>query len=308
MPIFPQAQRAVGGIFDRINRAAGTPAFGLGIGLLSGSPQAGFQNAALAAQMQQEQQRYAQQQAMAQQQAAAQAQQQGVENQFRERSLGLQEQGLTPSAVREAIFATGGDEVAARKFVESNSASKREAAARAFTAQQNDLNRKNTMDVALAKLTTGAPGSKGKFTEAQLKFATFANIAQQNQNNLGALQSGPGFDPTVIKPDVLNTVRTPQAQEYTASKRAFIDAIIRPMTGAAVTKQEFDSADKRYFPQFGDSPKTVQEKAKLRQQAVDSIKAGSNGAFEAIFDEAPAQSGVTRLRFDPATGELVPSQ
>lgn len=41
----PKTAGGIGGLFDRIEQATQSPLFGLGVGLLSGSPQQGFQNA-----------------------------------------------------------------------------------------------------------------------------------------------------------------------------------------------------------------------------------------------------------------------
>lgn len=117
--IFPQAQQALGGLFNRVNQASSTPAFGLGMGLLSGNPQAGFQNAARASQMQQN--KAAQERALKQRQAAAQqsAEQRAIENRRAEERLKLARERLNQptAAFRSAMEATGGDESAARALL-----------------------------------------------------------------------------------------------------------------------------------------------------------------------------------------------
>lgn len=82
----PQQRTGVGGFFDRLNQGVSSPLFGLGAGLLSGSPQAGFQNA----------------------QTALRTQQAG-------QAFG---QGQDPQAVREARFLFPGDLKKQRAFVE----------------------------------------------------------------------------------------------------------------------------------------------------------------------------------------------
>lgn len=119
--IFDAIQRGADGLANRVNTASQSPAFGLGVGLLAGSPQQGFQNAAALNESRAFQE--AQQRALQAKQAAAQqaAAQQAEENRRAEERLSLErqkfERGAQPSSVREAIFAAGGDEEAARALL-----------------------------------------------------------------------------------------------------------------------------------------------------------------------------------------------
>jgi len=155
-----------------------------------------------------------------------------------------------------------------------------------FTAGQNELLISSRETIAASKSSSGG----GKLTEGQRKFATFARLAGNANDKVLGIQNSEGFDPTLVKPDELNFLRTPSGQQYSAAKRAFIDAIIRPMTGAAVTEQEFDSADKRYFPRFGDGEDTVSFKNALRKEAIDAVKAGSTEAFAIINGDTATAS------------------
>lgn len=141
-----------------------------------------------------------------------------------------------------------------------------------------------------------ASGAGGNATEGERKFGTFGRLASSAQSQLVELESVEGFDPTIIPPGAVNAVRGENAQKYTAAKRAFIDAIIRPMTGAAVTDFEFTSAEARYFPQFGDTRATVEFKRRLRQEAIDAVSIGA-GRGRYIIEQTlgiPLQEGGTQ--------------
>jgi len=168
-----------------------------------------------------------------------------------------------------------------------------------------DVARQNA-ETARLKAEKGGGSGSGKLTEGERKFATFGKLAENAQTEINRLEGIEGFNPTMVLRGAGNVIRNKQGQSYDAAKRAFIDAIIRPMTGAAVTKFEFDSAESRYFPKLGDDKGTVEFKRRLRQEAIDAIKAGSGGAFEQLMGglvdsgSAQPQPGATpRIRLNP---------
>ena len=57
------------------------------------------------------------------------------------------------------------------------------------------------------------------------------------------------------------------------AKRDFTNAVLRRESGAAIAQSEFDSADKQYFPQIGDSDKVIAQKARARQIAIQGVLA-----------------------------------
>ena len=71
--IFSAPRKAASGFFERINNAAATPAFGLGLGLLQGDPQGGMRNAFFLTQAANQRAALEQRQLQAAQQAQAQA-------------------------------------------------------------------------------------------------------------------------------------------------------------------------------------------------------------------------------------------
>ncbi|VWB70604.1 hypothetical protein [Burkholderia lata] len=64
-----------------------------------------------------------------------------------------------------------------------------------------------------------------------------------------------------------------QQQSYDQAKRNFISAVLRKESGAAIADSEFVNEDKKYFPQSGDTPATIEQKARARDLAIEAMKA-----------------------------------
>ncbi|KVL84185.1 hypothetical protein DF107_18195 [Burkholderia stagnalis] len=70
-----------------------------------------------------------------------------------------------------------------------------------------------------------------------------------------------------------NFMNSDQQQSYEQAKRNFISAVLRKESGAAIAESEFVNEDKKYFPQAGDSPATIEQKARSRDLAIEALKA-----------------------------------
>lgn len=60
-------------------------------------------------------------------------------------------------------------------------------------------------------------------------------------------------------------------KKYEQAKRNFINAVLRKESGAAIAESEFDSADKQYFPQIGDTEAVIKQKAANRRQVTNTM-------------------------------------
>lgn len=69
-----------------------------------------------------------------------------------------------------------------------------------------------------------------------------------------------------------SNVLTPEEQQYQAYVEDFTDSVIRPKTGATIGSEEEAREKRKYFPQQGDDPATVEAKRELRRQALESLK------------------------------------
>jgi len=60
-------------------------------------------------------------------------------------------------------------------------------------------------------------------------------------------------------------------QRLEQSQRDFVNAVLRQESGAAISSSEFESAQKQYFPQRGDSDATIAQKAANRATAIQGM-------------------------------------
>lgn len=79
-------------------------------------------------------------------------------------------------------------------------------------------------------------------------------------------------------PGVGNFMVGPEYQQAEQAQRDFVNAILRRESGAAIAPSEFENAKKQYFPQPGDSPEVIKQKAQNRQIAIQGVvrAAGAN--------------------------------
>lgn len=69
----------------------------------------------------------------------------------------------------------------------------------------------------------------------------------------------------------INAMSSANKQMLDQAKRDFVNAVLRRESGAVIADTEFANAEKQYFAQIGDDPKTIQQKANNRKLALDGI-------------------------------------
>ena len=74
-----------------------------------------------------------------------------------------------------------------------------------------------------------------------------------------------------------NFMQTGAGQQYHQAKLQFVEAYLRKDSGAAIGKDEYNNADKTYFPQVGDSAATRRRKRAAREKVVDSLRLQGSG-------------------------------
>ena len=62
-----------------------------------------------------------------------------------------------------------------------------------------------------------------------------------------------------------------ERQQFEQSKRNFINSVLRRESGAVIADTEFENADKQYFPQPGDTPEVVKQKAENRNTVINNF-------------------------------------
>lgn len=79
-------------------------------------------------------------------------------------------------------------------------------------------------------------------------------------------------------------------KKYEQAKRNFINAVLRKESGAAIGKDEFESADKQYFPQIGDSEAVIKQKAANRRQVTNTMLSNAGPKGEAAKKNKPVKT------------------
>lgn len=89
-------------------------------------------------------------------------------------------------------------------------------------------------------------------------------------------------------PNVANTyMNDPQRQKADQAERAFIAAILRYDSGAAIPPEEFVTQGRIYFPRPGDTPEVLEQKARARIVALQGLKDSAGPAAGSILIEEP---------------------
>lgn len=121
------------------------------------------------------------------------------------------------------------------------------------------------------------PGFQKPLNDTQAKANLFGTRMQESDkiiNNLskdGKNFSMPGSGAGWGVGSVVNAFNSEQGQMLDQAKRDFTNAVLRRESGAAIADSEFDSANKQYFPQIGDSDSVIKQKARSRQLAIQGI-------------------------------------
>lgn len=68
---------------------------------------------------------------------------------------------------------------------------------------------------------------------------------------------------------------TPEDQRAEQAQRNFINAVLRNESGAVISPSEFENGARQYFPQPGDTPEVMAQKAQNRQLAIQGLTANA---------------------------------
>lgn len=80
-------------------------------------------------------------------------------------------------------------------------------------------------------------------------------------------------------PLVGNWMKSAEYQQAEQAQRDFINAILRRESGAVIADSEFENAKKQYFPQPGDTPEVIQQKAANRRNAINGVSRAAGPAY-----------------------------
>jgi hypothetical protein len=134
--------------------------------------------------------------------------------------------------------------------------------------------------VAIPVMSGGVPlGEKDKpLTDSQSKALGFGERMRQADkiiNSLGAEGTNanvPGMSAPIVG-RAITALSSDNQQMLKQAKTDFMTAVLRRESGASISTGEFDTADRQYFPQVGDSDKVIAQKARNRQLALNGVLA-----------------------------------
>lgn len=92
-----------------------------------------------------------------------------------------------------------------------------------------------------------------------------------------------------------NVMQSPEYQRYLNAAQEWVRAKLRKESGAAISDSEWVSEFKTYFPQPGDDQTVIQQKAQLRANATESMKAESRGGYKALFEDGGQGVGAREI-------------
>lgn len=140
----------------------------------------------------------------------------------------------------------------------------------------------------------GYDGS-GKLTESQGKAAGMATRAIAAHEILTGLENSGTTTPSQIKQaaesipivgglagTAVNAMGIPSVNQNRVeqAQRDFVNAVLRPESGASISASEFDNARRQYFPQPGDTPEIIQQKQQAREREIGAlgVMSGTQGS------------------------------
>ncbi|WP_426238181.1 hypothetical protein [Pararhizobium sp. DWP1-1-3] len=126
----------------------------------------------------------------------------------------------------------------------------------------------------LGKQSAMIPLTEPKVTIDEKKAMTFADRMKESGlviDEHGA--AGQGIVDTLASkiPFAGNYMVSDEFQNLDQARRNFINAQLRRESGAVISNEEFDNANKQYFPQPGDNKETIEMKRRNRQTVTDGM-------------------------------------
>jgi hypothetical protein len=139
-------------------------------------------------------------------------------------------------------------------------------------------------------------------TEAQAKAATFKSQMEAAEREL----AGNPIDQTKLSSQIdvavassgANILSSPAAQRARQSQEQWAEAFLRFKTGAASTEAEVRRNVRTFFPQQGDSKEVIEQKRRMRQQAVADLDMVASGKSAGAVAAPASGNQPNVLRFD----------
>lgn len=127
-----------------------------------------------------------------------------------------------------------------------------------------------------------------------------ANAILDNHGKAGLNPWAQSVTDNAYIPDVMeNFLVSEDFQKYSQARRNFINAQLRRESGAVISPEEFENANKQYFPMPGDTPEVLQQKAQGRKTAVAAMVRDSGPAYQRSANDASGpRTPKTKAEYD----------
>lgn len=181
---------------------------------------------------------------------------------------------------------------------------------RAGTANTYNQIQDRNADNARADMELANSGNRPNFNAQQTTSAEYANRMMRANATLEALlnpQDDPNtpdvneaenrFDPSARArgrniPFIGDALRGDTARQFDQAADEFALAVLRRESGAAISPAERAEVAALYFPQPGDGPGVIAQKARAREEVISGMVAASSGAYEGLYGQSgPASQG-----------------
>lgn len=92
-----------------------------------------------------------------------------------------------------------------------------------------------------------------------------------------------------------NYVRSSARQIYEQAMRNWVTANLRQESGAAIPESELESEYKKFFPQIGDKPETIRQKAKARKVTEETMRLKAGKAVKRMPTQNPTNTNNSQI-------------
>lgn len=162
---------------------------------------------------------------------------------------------------------------------------------------------------AIRPIVPGAPGEEVvDIKPAQRLAAGFASRIEQSSEVIGRLsEQFTGFGARI---PIFESLKSEDRKLLEQAERNFVNAVLRRESGAAISPEEFVSAEKQYFAQRGDGEAVLKQKEENRNTVLQSMKLEAGAAFgelEGVLPDATNQ-GVTLNGVNYQVGEIIENE
>ena len=121
----------------------------------------------------------------------------------------------------------------------------------------------------------------------QGKVATFADRMQEANKIIGDLtlsQTSLKQKALSASPILPNYLTDENYKKASQAQRNFINAVLRRESGAVISPEEFANAREQYFPQPGDTPEVIAQKAQNRKTVIEGFSREAGPAYKPKAD------------------------